>query len=83
MTRRSVLALAAALTITACNKPSPEPSVAAPVAGPVDTVAAAGAPIADSAVVATDTARTTGDSTATTADRGTAVRINATSPSLT
>ena len=68
MSSRSVLALAAVLLIAACNKPSPSPEVATPDTGVVDTVAAAGAPIADSASAMTDSATTAVDSAATAAD---------------
>lgn len=55
MSDRSLLALAAAvLLVGGCNKPSPTPSAAVPDTGAVDTVAAAGAPIADSTAVMTD-----------------------------
>lgn len=65
MPARSALTLTALLLLAACNKPSATPEVATPDTGSVDTVAAAGAPMADSLNVATDsTVTVTADSTA-------------------
>jgi hypothetical protein len=66
MPRRSILALAAAIILAGCNKPAPEPAAAAPDTGMVDTVAAAGAPIADSATAMSDSVAAMTDSVATT-----------------
>jgi uncharacterized lipoprotein YajG len=64
MPSRSALTLAAAVLLLAgCNKPSPAPEVATPDTGAVDTVAAAGAPIADSSAAMTDSATAVVDST--------------------
>jgi hypothetical protein len=69
MPSRPVLTLAAAvLLLAACNKSSPTPEVATPDTGVVDTVAAAGAPIADSANAMTDSVTTVVDSAATAVD---------------
>jgi uncharacterized lipoprotein YajG len=66
MPSRSVLTLAAAaLLLAGCNKPSPTPEVATPDTGVVDTVAAAGAPIADSATATMDSVVATSDSLVT------------------
>jgi hypothetical protein len=55
MPSRPLLTLAAAaLLLAGCNKPAPTPEAAAPDTGAVDTVAAAGAPIADSTAAVTD-----------------------------
>jgi hypothetical protein len=63
---RSVLTLTAALLCAGCNTPSPTPEVATPDTGTVDTVAAAGAPLADSTDVIVDsTANAIVDSTVT------------------
>ncbi len=52
MSCRSALTFAmAALLLAGCNTPVPTPEAAAPDTGTVDTVAAAGAPIADTAMV--------------------------------
>lgn len=62
---RSVLTLTAALLCAGCNTPSPTPEVATPDTGTVDTVAAAGAPLADSTNLIVDSAATGVDSTVT------------------
>ena len=52
MSPRSALTFAAAaLLLAGCNKPAPTPEAAAPANATVDTVAAAGAPVADTVVV--------------------------------
>jgi hypothetical protein len=57
MPSRSLLTLAAAaLVLAGCNKPAPTPEAAVPDTGAVDTVAAAGAPIADSVTAVLDSA---------------------------
>ena len=68
MPSRTVLTLAAALLSASCNTPSPTPEVATPENGVVDTVAAAGAPIADSANAVVDSTLGVPDSTAVTVD---------------
>ena len=55
MPTRSVFTLAtAALLLGGCNKPAPTPEAAVPDTGAVDTVAAAGAPMADSPTAVLD-----------------------------
>ena len=66
MPSRPALTFAAALLFAGCNKPAPTPEVATPDAGTVDTVAAAGAPIADSANAMVDSTANVVDNTATT-----------------
>ena len=52
MSPRSALTFAAAaLLLAGCNKPAPTPEAAAPANATVDTVAAAGAPVADTVAV--------------------------------
>ena len=52
MSPRSALTFAAAaLLLAGCNKPAPTPEAAAPATATVDTVAAAGAPVADTIAV--------------------------------
>ena len=64
MPSRPLLSLAAAAVLLAgCNKPSPTPEAAAPDTGAVDTVAAAGAPIADTAAAAMDSVATNNNDT--------------------
>lgn len=63
----------------ACNKPAP--THAAPDTGSVDTVAAAGAPIADSANTMTDSAAAAGDSAANAADSTVTVMPDSTADS--
>ena len=59
---RSVLTFAtAALLLAGCNKPAPTPEAAAPDTGAVDTVAAAGAPVGDSAAAIMDSVTTNND----------------------
>lgn len=59
MPSRPYLTLAAAaLLLAGCNKPAPTPEAAVPDTGAVDTVAAAGAPIADSANAVLDSVAT-------------------------
>ncbi len=62
---RSVLTLTAVLLGTGCNTPSPTPEVATPDTGTVDTVAAAGAPLADSTNLIVDSTANGVDGTVT------------------
>jgi PBP1b-binding outer membrane lipoprotein LpoB len=62
MPSRPLLTLAAALLLAGCNKPAPTPEAAVPDTGAVDTVAAAGAPIADSAAADMDSVAPNNDS---------------------
>jgi PBP1b-binding outer membrane lipoprotein LpoB len=63
MPSRPFLTLAAAaLLLAGCNKPAPTPEAAVPDTGAVDTVAAAGAPIADSAAAVMDSVAPNNDS---------------------
>ena len=68
MPSRSVLTVAAALLLAGCNTPSPTPEVATPDTGTVDTVAAAGAPIADSTNAMVDSGMVVVDSAANATD---------------
>lgn len=52
------VSLSALLLVAACNKPGPAPEAAVPATETADTVAAAGAPMADSVAV-TDTVAVT------------------------
>jgi len=63
MPSRPLLTLAAAvLLLAACNKPAPMPEAAVPDTGTVDTVAAGGAPIADSTAAVIDSVAPNNDS---------------------
>jgi PBP1b-binding outer membrane lipoprotein LpoB len=74
MPSRPYLTLAAAaLLLAGCNKPAPTPEAAVPDTGAVDTVAAAGAPIADSANAMVDSVNNATDSIASTTDSVTVV----------
>lgn len=81
MPARSALTLTALLLLAACNKPAPTPEAAGPDTGSADTVAAAGAPIADSANTMTDSAAAAGDSAANAADSTVTVTADSTTDS--
>ena len=62
MPSRPLLTLAAAaLVLAGCNKPSPTPEAAVPDTGAVDTLAAAGAPIADTTAAVLDSVTNNND----------------------
>lgn len=62
---RSALTLTVVLLCAGCNTPSPTPEVATPDTGTVDTVAAAGAPLADSTNLIVDSTANAVDSMVT------------------